>query len=98
MNDQRNSDNHVAVSEWEDDGGARGSDAGRLIGNAPAVATGVARSMNDLLRPTSPTHVGSTGMRTFIKPERKRNPGRSGTTSNSACKAAASVASLGRGR
>jgi hypothetical protein len=37
MKDHRHTDNHIAVSEWEDDGGARSSDAGRRTGNAPAV-------------------------------------------------------------
>jgi hypothetical protein len=61
---------------------------GAGLGTRLRLATGVGRSINDLLRATSPTHVGSTGMRTFIKPEWNRKPGRSGTTSNSACKAA----------
>ena len=60
----------------------------------PRLATGVGRSNNAWMQATSPTHVGSTGMLTDIKPERNKRPGRSGTTSNSGLQAAASVAAL----
>ena len=35
MKDPSSGENHGAVSEWEDDGGARGSDVGRGRGNGP---------------------------------------------------------------
>ena len=84
MKSHRNDRNRDAVSGWEDDGGAGGTDAARTTDNAPAAHDSEQRRLDTSHHSDIRGSIATT---TFIKPDRSEKPGRTETFSNSGLRA-----------